>query len=62
MKTPQFVLTASVVAAISWNSQAEDVPEHKLSDWRLGSLVSGDKVDLKNLDGKVVAIEYWGTR
>ena len=32
MKTSRFTMTASVVAAITWNAQAEDVPEHKLSE------------------------------
>ena len=38
------------------------VPDHTLSDFTLGDHVSGDKVNLSKLEGKVVTIEYWGTR
>ncbi len=38
------------------------VPDHSLSDFTLGDHISGDKVDLSKLEGKVVTIEYWGTR
>ncbi len=36
--------------------------EHTLSEFNLGENVSGPKVKLDKLDGKVVVIEYWGTR
>lgn len=39
-----------------------DVPDLKLSQFTLGDHVSGEKVDLSKMEGKVVAIEYWGTR
>ena len=40
----------------------DTVPEHKLSDFKLGDHVSGEKRKLSKLDGKVVVVEYWGTR
>ncbi|MGK0185153.1 MAG: hypothetical protein ACI9R3_000928 [Verrucomicrobiales bacterium] len=43
-------------------SADEDLPDHNLSEWRVGDVLIGEKVDLKKADGKVVAIEYWGTR
>jgi hypothetical protein len=33
-----------------------------LSKFSLGAHISGDEVDLSKMSGKVVAIEYWGTR
>ena len=36
--------------------------EHTLSDFKLGDHVSGEDVKLSGLDGKVVVIDYWGTR
>jgi hypothetical protein len=42
-------------------SNAQEI-EHTLSDFQLGEHVSGDKRKLSKLDGKVVVIEYWGTR
>jgi len=58
------LLTLCTGLLVSAVSQAKDteLPDHKLSDFKLGSLVTGDSSDLENLDGKVVVIEYWGTR
>ena len=36
--------------------------EHKLSEFNLGEHLSGPEVKLDQLEGKVVVIEYWGTR
>jgi hypothetical protein len=36
--------------------------DYKLEDWTLGEIVAGDEMDLSKLDGRVVAIEFWGTR
>ena len=54
-----FIVTA--VGALAFVSQAEDLPDHNLSEFRVGNTISGEKVDLSKLKGKVVAIEYWGT-
>jgi hypothetical protein len=43
-------------------SADEDLPDHNLSEWRVGDVLIGEKVDLKQAEGKVVAIEYWGTQ
>jgi len=52
------------IAAFSAAARDEKdaVPDHKLSEFKLGDHVSGEKVDLSKMEGKVVAIEYWGTR
>ena len=36
--------------------------EHTLSEFNLGEHLSGPEVKLDKLEGKVVVIEYWGTR
>ena len=36
--------------------------EHTLSEFQLGENISGTEVKLDKLEGKVVVIEYWGTR
>ncbi len=63
MKT--FSLTCLGMAALAVFSYAKDdqeLPDHSLSEWKLGDIISGDKVSLDKLDGKVVAIENWGIR
>jgi hypothetical protein len=63
----KFILTGMSAAcclalsAISALGQGA-VPDHKLSEFKLGEHVSGDEVDLSTLEGKVVVFEYWGTR
>ena len=50
---------------VFWASAQDDgpaVPNHQLSEFKLGAHVSGEEVDLSNLEGQAVAIEYWGTR
>ena len=55
-------VSGSMAAAfLSLTAGAEEVPEHKLSEWSVGASMSGEKVDLKGQEGKVVAIEFWGT-
>lgn len=34
----------------------------KLSDWEIGTVQVGAEVSMKDLQGKVVVFEYWGTR
>ncbi len=45
-------------------SQAKEtkVPNHQLSEWKLGDVIIGDPTSTENLKGKVVVIEYWGTK
>ncbi|MCB1096587.1 MAG: hypothetical protein R3F19_20390 [Verrucomicrobiales bacterium] len=61
------VATAAIALALSAFttlrvSADEDLPDHNLSEWRVGDVLVGEKVDLKQAEGKVVAIEFWGTR
>ena len=53
-----YCLAFSAISAIGQDS----VPDHKLSEFKLGDVVSGEKVDFSKMEGKVVTIEYWGTR
>ena len=66
MKNIRFA-TAAIALALSALttlrvSAGEDLPDHNLSEWRVGDVLVGEKVDLKQAEGKVVAIEFWGTR
>ena len=36
--------------------------DYKLADWTFGEIIAGDEMDLDALNGRVVAIEYWGPR
>ena len=63
MKTPTFRLI-SVVAlgfhflAIPAFAAKDDV--HKLSEWKIGKVLFGDKLTKTDMKGKVVVIENWG--
>ena len=59
--TGMSAVSCLALTAISALGQAA-VPDHNLSDFKLGEHVSGDKVDLSSLEGKVVVFEYWGTQ
>ena len=61
MKTPLFAIAGAGVLLAASTALAQDA-EHTLADFKLGEHVSGDKVDLSAQEGRVVAIEYWGTR
>ena len=50
------------LSAISALGQGAALPDHNLSEFKLGAHVSGDEVDLSKLEGKVVVFEYWGTQ
>lgn len=61
MKTKLIQATAGsilVLAAAALPLQAAA----NLSDWKIGKVQVGEEVDKKDLEGKVVVIEYWGTR
>ena len=66
MKNIRIATVATAIALASVTtlrvSADEDLPEHNLSEWRVGDTLIGEKVDLKQTVGKVVAIEYWGTQ
>lgn len=50
----------AVMVGMSTTQAAEDVPDHKLSEWKFGKTISGDEYKTDGLDGKVVVIEEWG--
>jgi hypothetical protein len=53
------ILTAFGIFAAFNTAQSA---EHTLSEFQLGENISGTEVKLDKLEGKVVVIEYWGTR
>lgn len=60
----KILLGLGMCAGFLATSVAQDgaVPDHSLSEFKLGEHVTGNEVDLTKQDGKVVVIEYWGTR
>jgi len=61
MKLPLFAIAGAGIMFTASSAFAQDA-EHTLSEFKLGEHISGAKVDLSAQEGKVVAIEYWGTR
>ena len=39
-----------------------DLTGKSLSEWKLGETLVNEDVNISNLKGKVVVIEYWGVR
>ena len=65
MKTHALVVLGATLclALMAFPALAQDaVPDHNISEFELGEHLSGPEVDLSKQKGKVVAIEYWGTR
>lgn len=60
---PAFLKLGMVIGLISGLASAADdeLPENTLSEWEFGDVIFGDAVKTGSLNGKVVAIEYWGT-
>lgn len=59
MKTILFSTLALCTVAFAAEKKAA-VPDAKLSDFKIGAVVSGPAVDLANTGGKAVVIEAWG--
>ncbi|HIG83301.1 MAG TPA: hypothetical protein EYG40_13420 [Verrucomicrobia bacterium] len=59
-----FVMSVGFTAspAKAADADADANAEHNLSDFKLGDHVSGEERKLSKLKGKVVVLEYWGTR
>lgn len=54
--------TIATIATMRLEAQEGNLPDQSLSDYRIGSAVRGEERKLEELEGKVVVIEYWGTR
>ena len=54
------VATAALSLQSLWAADA--LPDQSLSDYKIGETILGDEVKEEDLAGKVVVIEYWGTR
>lgn len=42
--------------------EVEAVPNHTLSEFKISKHLAGPEVDLNKVKGKVVVLDYWGTR
>ncbi|MBK1855360.1 TlpA family protein disulfide reductase [Verrucomicrobiaceae bacterium 5K15] len=62
--TPKFAhkFLAGAALALACVTSAVATPKHTLSEFTPGDLVSGPEVDFSKATGKVVVIDYWGTR
>jgi len=52
-----------VIIALSLScifAQADDLPDHDLTEWSVGETLFGEEAKLQKLKGQVVVIEYWG--
>ena len=61
---PAFLKIGMAIGLISGCVRAADdeLPDNTLSEFKFGETLFGDEVKADDLEGKVVAIEYWGTR
>jgi hypothetical protein len=53
-------LLAAAPALHAQDSPTKPVSDKKLADFTIGEIISGEKADEEALEGKVVAIEFWG--
>lgn len=57
------ILSVMALSAVAFGADKKgSVPDAKLSDFKIGEVVSGDPVNLANTGGKAVVIEAWGVR
>lgn len=54
------IVSSCLAAAVHAKKDDEKVPDAKLSDCQIGEIISGNKVTIEGMAGKVVAIELWG--
>ncbi|MBP7948434.1 MAG: hypothetical protein KA004_02175 [Verrucomicrobiales bacterium] len=54
------ILGACFTSACLAKKDDDKVPEADLSAVSLGDIISGEKVDIKAMAGKVVVLDYWG--
>lgn len=55
-----FLATIALSAGVIAADKKAAVPSAKLSDYKIGELITGPAVDLANTGGKAVVIEAWG--
>lgn len=58
-----FLKIGVVIGFVTGTSGAGEgeLPKDRLTGWSFGEAIFGDEVNMQELRGKVVAIEYWGT-
>ncbi len=66
MKKPSSFVAISLLASLLFHLPAmarkPDLTDKTLEDWTFGETIVNEDVDIDNLKGKVVVIEYWGVR
>jgi hypothetical protein len=56
------VVAAALLFPVLTAADDDALPDAQLGDWKIGQTLRGDEVKAEDLEGKVVVIEYWGTR
>lgn len=56
------LLTLAMIASCLTSARADELPDHNLSEWNLGTVIQGDTYTQDDLKGKVVVIEDWGVK
>ena len=59
------MLAIAFCATETWGQKKKgqaELPDHKVTEWKMGEVISGPEVKLEELEGKVVVIEFWGYR
>ena len=60
------IITRSLIvlglAMTQATAQDGELPDHKLSEWKLGDHLFGEEVKMDTLKGRVVVIEEWGVQ
>lgn len=59
---PAILLLVSLLFHLPAMAGKTDLTGKSLSDWKLGETLVNEDVDISNLKGKIVVIEYWGVR
>lgn len=64
LQVPAISLVASLLpmSAFAAGDQKPAASEHKIDEWKIGTVLFGSKVSSAELKGKVVVIENWGVR
>ncbi|GAA5495115.1 thiol-disulfide oxidoreductase ResA [Rubritalea halochordaticola] len=60
LKQTTLGLIFTALAATPLMANDNNLPNHEITEWKIGKTVSGEKRKLDELKGKVVVIENWG--
>ncbi|HEX2747736.1 MAG TPA: TlpA disulfide reductase family protein [Verrucomicrobiales bacterium] len=53
-------ITITCLSLTAAEKKKDAVPDHKLSEYRIGEMITNDPVTMESIKGKVVVLEMWG--